>query len=254
MIRFAILITIVASIFSFLAFQQGGVLPGIILAIVAIVPIATFSTAAVRARHTGRQAPWSSAAKSVIAVASVLLLAGVSYSAYWLFAAPKAEKNLTYTSAFNKACTTPPKYFPSAAKHEGPGPHPIAVFYDRGGSSSLDQLQFDYRSSDAWTARTATQVQLVACLSDFDRGAQVGQCTFTKGTAPLYTGTYKGSVFAAHTHTKVGDVQVPGSPAANESRDCPSLIYIKGEVKDQQFHTQPDPTVVQRILGQYVKG
>ena len=47
MIRFAILITIVASIFSFLAFQQGGVLPGIILAIVAIVPIATFSTAAV---------------------------------------------------------------------------------------------------------------------------------------------------------------------------------------------------------------
>ena len=253
MIRFAILITIVAGVFSFLAFQQGGALPGVILAIAALVPLVVFIVSMARSRHVGGQpTPWNSAAKATLSVVSVLLLAGVAYSAYWFVFTPKAQKDLKHTSAFETACTKPPKYFPSAAKHEGSGPHPIAVFYDRGGSSSLNQFRFDYKSSAEWTTTNAEQVQLVACFSDFDRATQVGECKFTNGTAPLFTGTYKGSVFEAHTRKKVGEVEVAANPTASERRDCPTMIYIKGEVNDQEFHTQPDPTELQRVLGPFV--
>ncbi len=256
MIRFAIVLMLAAGVFSFLAFKDGGILPGIVFALVALSPIIAMVTSTVRNRHSnGQPAPWSSNAKAAMAVIGVVALAGVAYSGYWMFVAAKPAKDARYSSSFDQVCAKPPKYFPSAAKHEGPGPHPIVVFYDRGGDSSHhQQLRFDYRAGDLWTGEDVSKVQLVACYSNFDKGAQVGECKFDKGTAPLFTGTYQGGLYEARTHRKVRDISVPASPTADEQRDCPTLIYIKGEAKDQQFHTQPDPATVQQALAEFVTG
>lgn len=247
MIRPFILLTVVAGIFSFLCFKQGGVLPGVILAIVAVVPIGLMiASISRRKRNGGQPVPWSPVARKAMAAVGVLLLVGVAYSAYWLFVTPKAEKNLKYDSDLRKACATPRKFFPSAAEFTSGGQNKVAVFYDQGAESSPTQL----RNPDAGNP-DAKDYSVVVCLTDFQKGAKVGECKFDKGTTPVFTGTFKGHVFEARTGKKLGDISVPANPTADESRDCPTLIYIKGKPEDKQIHTKPDTDALQKALSQY---
>ncbi|MFT4201048.1 hypothetical protein [Gordonia sp. (in: high G+C Gram-positive bacteria)] len=253
MIRAALGVLVAAGIFSFLAFKDGGWLPGIILALIAVLPLGLVIASNARRRANGGQpAPWDGTAKKVITAVSVLLVAGLAYSLFWMFKMPKADNDLRFDSNLSRACSTPPKYFPQAAEHTGAGPHKVAVFYNRGDAVSLQQVRFPYDASEAWQTREAKDVQLVACFTHFDKGEKVGECRFDKGTSQLYTGRYKGSIVEARTHKKVGDIEVAGSPSADSDRDCPTLIYIKGKAEKQKFHTQPDPAAVQEALSKYV--
>ncbi len=246
--RLLVLVVVGAGVFSFLAFQKGGVLPGILLALVAIAPIAYLIAAGQRRRaNGGAPVPWSANAKKVIAGVTVVLLLGLAYSAYWTFRVPKAAtKALDYNRQLDDLCNTPPTFYKDAAAYTGSGPHPVMVFA-KADDVGLDAVDLDDAAPAQWRPQLdGTTVQLVACLDSVDSGPKITDCRFSDGSVPLYQGRYKGTLFEARTGKKVASIAVDGVTTPT----CPGAAVTKGDAP--RLHSVPDLAALRAAFGDRV--
>ncbi|GAB09057.1 hypothetical protein GOARA_027_00200 [Gordonia araii NBRC 100433] len=249
MLRLAILFTIASAAFSFMSFNRGGVIPGVVFAICAILPLAVVIVSTIRSKRSGGQpAPISPLGKGIMGAVSIVLVAALAYSVYWTFWSTKPADDLDNSYDLARVCDK--TYFPQSAAYTGAGPHPIMVFTRSGTTSGLKQVDTPYDSPPEWRFQDEKQYQLVACLDDVSSGDKVGECEFDKGTVPVYQGKYKGRVIEPRTGKKVADVEVDG----NRTKDCPTITMVYGDAKDSRIHTQPDFADLKRVLGTYVNG
>ncbi len=252
MVRLTVLFTLAAGVFSFLSFQRGGVLPGVILALCAIAPITYVIASTARAKRNGGVAvPLSPLNRRVVTATAVVLVAGLAYSVYWMFwTAKPSTKELKSSHDLSEVCGRAPTYFPSAAVFTGSAPHPIAVFARSDTGTSLRQVHPTYDAPAGFNTDDVKATQLVACFDDVETGPKVGECHFDRGTVPVYQGRYRGKVVEAHTGKKVGDIAIDGASV----KDCPIITLVKGDAEDNKLFTAPEFAEVQRVLGPFVDG
>lgn len=248
MARLYLLLVVGAGVFSFLAFQKGGYLPGVVLALVAVLPIVLFIDSVRRRKANGGvPAPRSSNAKKAIGAVSVVLVLGVAYSAYWMFWVPKAStKPLTNTYQLRDVCNSMPTFYPDAASFSGAAPHPVIVFA-KGDDVGLNEVRVDYSSPAAWRPSDEKLVQLVACLDDVSSGPKITDCKFSDGSLPMYQGIYKGNLFEAHTGKKVASISANGTTAPT----CPGAALTRGD--NPRLHSVPDLAGLRAALGDHVE-
>jgi len=246
--RVLVFVVVGAGVFSFLAFQKGGVLPGLILAVVALAPIVYLIIAGQRRRaNGGTPAPWSPNAKKAIAAISVVLAVGVAYSGYWMFWMPKAtDEPLAYTTDLRDLCDQSPTYYPDAAAFTGSAPHAVVVFA-KGDDVLLDEVKLGDAAPEAWRPSDVKSVQLVACLDDVQSGPRITSCTFSDGSVPLYQGRYKGGLFEARTGKKVATISVDGVSTPT----CPRFAVTRGD--DPRLHSVPDLAGLRAAIGDRVE-
>ncbi|MFT3900934.1 MAG: hypothetical protein QM728_11920 [Gordonia sp. (in: high G+C Gram-positive bacteria)] len=249
MLRFAIILALASGVFSFLSFKRGGVIPGLVFALVAIALIAWLVMSA-RAGRSGQPLQLSSTAQTAVRAGAALLAVGLVYSLYWTFFAAKAStEDLKYSADLSKVCGRAPTYFRDAAPYTGDGPHPTAVFARSGtDASGLRQVRITGNTPPGYDTQNAKAVQLVACFNDVSSGDKVDDCEFNKGTMPVYQGRYKGKLVEARTGKKVADISVDGS----REKNCPFITMVRGKAEDNRLHTEPDSASIQSVLNPYV--
>ncbi|UGT39652.1 hypothetical protein LTV02_26805 [Nocardia yamanashiensis] len=252
MARLFIILTLAAGVFSALAFQQGGYLPGVVFALLAVGPPAWFITTVVRTRRNGGVVPAASSRSRTlgwIAVALIVPLTG--YSVYWMFWMPKASRTaLSEYRDLEKLCTgSDRKYFPDGAAHQGAGPHPIAIFYTDESETTQHASMGAATAPSYWSGdyKNPQNVQLVACLGSASKGAHVTKCEFKTDTLDQYQGIYNATLYETTTGKKVAETRLTGATTPN----CPHFTMTKG--KDPVLYTEPDFAEYQRALGKYVE-
>ncbi|GAA1089402.1 hypothetical protein [Tsukamurella spumae] len=248
MFRLLFLVVLGAGVFSFLAFQKGGYVPGVILAIVALAPLAWLIVSGRRRKaNGGSPAPYSPTQKRALVATALVLALGVAYSAYWMFWVPKAAtKELTATYQLRDLCDTTPTFYRDAAPFDGAAPHPVVVFA-KADDVGLDEVRVDYSAPVQWQPREAKTVQLVACLDKVESGPKLTDCTFSDGSLPLYQGRFTGTLYEAATGKKVASISADGTSTPK----CPGAALTKSE--HPRLHSVPDLAGLRASIGDRVE-
>ncbi|KXP01588.1 hypothetical protein [Tsukamurella pseudospumae] len=248
MFRLLFLVVLGAGVFSFLAFQKGGYVPGVILAVVAVAPLVWLIASARRRKaNGGSPAPYSPTAKRAIGAAALVLVLGVAYSAYWMFWVPKAAtKELTATYQLRDLCDSTPTFYRDAAPFDGAAPHPVVVFA-KGDDVGLDEVRVDYSAPAQWQPRDAKTVQLVACLDEVESGPKLADCSFSDGSLPLYQGRFTGTLYEAATGKKVASISANGAGTPK----CPGAALTQSD--NPRLHSVPDLAGLRAAIGDRVE-
>ncbi|MEV7027373.1 hypothetical protein [Kitasatospora sp. NPDC093558] len=260
MARLILLLIAFAVLFSVFGFQGGNPFVGVLFAAVAAAPVAYFAYAAVRRkggpsdrRPTSAQRRRRTWALRVVALAMV---GAIGYGGYWVVFEPhRSNRALHSLTDFEDGCggAFARKYFPQAAEHTGPGPHPVAMFGMRdNGETDLVDPPSGYppaNTSDYWSGSRLepSRVQLIACLDEPDEGEFVTTCQFTTDSLKLYRGVYSVAVYEARTGKKLGNERLLGGTKP----DCPGMIFLKKSV--DKLHTKPEFADYQQVLKKYVE-
>ncbi|MFF3066840.1 hypothetical protein [Kitasatospora sp. NPDC057936] len=256
MARLIVLLIALAVLFSVFGFQGGNPFVGVLFAAVAVAPFGYLVYAVVRRRRgpldgkavTPAQRQRRTWALRVVALAMV---GAIGYGGYWVVFEPHAsDKALRSLSDFESGCggSLARKYFPQAAEHTGPGPHPVAMF-DISESGSSHPVYPSLEAPDYWSANKLDphRVQLLACLDEPDEGDLLTTCKFTTDSLKLYRGVYNVTVYEARTGRKLGNERLLGSAKAA----CPSMVYLGKNV--DKLHTSPEFADYQQVLKKYVE-
>ncbi|WP_067711863.1 DUF4229 domain-containing protein [Nocardia yamanashiensis] len=252
MARLFILFTLLAGVFSALAFKQGGYLPGVVFALLAGGPLAWFVYAAVRTRRNGGVVPEGSPRSRAIGwIAVALMVPLTGYSVYWMFWMPKASQSaLSEYRDLEKLCGGSDRtYFPDGAAHQGNGPHPVAIFYVDESETTQHVSLVGASAPSYWSGdyKNPGNIQLVACLGSASKGQRITKCEFKTDTLDQYQGIYDATLYETTTGKKIAEARLSGATTPN----CPHFTMTKG--KDPVLYTEPDFAEYQRAFGKYVE-